>query len=144
MIYLLDTNALIDMVRGLRRSSTSQDRARRLLQKCRRMRRNSHIVGVSSITVCELEHGARRSRDYDAESKAIRKILVPFRRFDFDAIECPFEYGRIKHQLDSAGTPIGIMDMLIAAHAMAIDATVVSSNVSHFVRVAGLRVESWM
>lgn len=144
MIYLLDTNALIDMVRGLRRSSTSQNRARKLLQKCRRMRRNAHVVGVSSITVCELEHGARRSRDYEMESKAVRKILMPFRRFDFDALECPFQYGRIKHELESAGTPIGIMDLLIVAHAMAINATVVSSNARHFERVGGLRVESWM
>jgi tRNA(fMet)-specific endonuclease VapC len=46
-------------------------------------------------------------------------------------------------ELESAGVPIGAMDLLIAAHAKALAAPVVTNNVAHFGRIAGLRVENW-
>jgi tRNA(fMet)-specific endonuclease VapC len=45
---------------------------------------------------------------------------------------CPAHYGRIREDLERNGTPIGSMDMLIAAHALALDATLISNNVDHF------------
>lgn len=46
--------------------------------------------------------------------------------------------------LESKGVPIGAMDLLIAAHALALDATLVTNNRAHFSRIAGLRIENWM
>jgi tRNA(fMet)-specific endonuclease VapC len=53
-------------------------------------------------------------------------------------------YGRIRTQLEKAGTVIGGNDLLIAAHALAIDAVLVTDNVREFKRVKGLRVENWL
>jgi tRNA(fMet)-specific endonuclease VapC len=54
------------------------------------------------------------------------------------------EYGRLRAELEKAGTPIGGNDQLIAAHALALEATIVTSNVAEFSRVKGLRVENWL
>jgi tRNA(fMet)-specific endonuclease VapC len=101
-------------------------------------------VGVSAITVSELELGAQNSRDYQAEIVAVHKVLSPFDVYDYDSVSCPPQYGHIRHDLESRGIPIGSMDLLIAAHALALDATLVSSNAAHFSRVPGLKCESWL
>ncbi len=62
----------------------------------------------------------------------------------------PFEtpadvhYGDIRAKLETAGRPIGGNDLFIAAHARAIDATIVTANTSEFKRVRGLTVENWL
>jgi tRNA(fMet)-specific endonuclease VapC len=61
--------------------------------------------------------------------------------FDFPGDET---YGSIRTQLESAGTPIGGNDLLIAAHAVALDLTLVTDNTKEFSRVGGLRVENWL
>ena len=61
----------------------------------------------------------------------------------FDALAAEV-YGTIRATLEAAGTPIGPLDTLIAAHALSIDATVVTANVREFKRVPGLRVENWL
>jgi tRNA(fMet)-specific endonuclease VapC len=53
-------------------------------------------------------------------------------------------YGELRLSLEASGTPIGPNDMLIAAHALAIDATVVSGNAREFSRVPSLRTENWL
>ena len=61
-----------------------------------------------------------------------------------DAIVCPSHYGRIRHELETEGVTIGSMDLLIAAHALALDATLVSNNLAHFSRVRGLKTVNWL
>lgn len=143
MIYLLDTDTLIDMIRGLKPRAKRRARAEKIVAHCQSAQDDGHTVGLSSITVSELEYGARRSRDYAAELRAVHKVLTPFELFDYDAVRAPQEYGRIRHELESAGVPIGAMDLLIAAHAVALHATLVSNNVGHFRRIPGLPVENW-
>lgn len=147
MIYLLDTDLLIYMIRGLKppaRRAVHRQRAMRVVNRCREADSAGDVVAVSAVTVSELEFGARRSEQYDAETIAVRKILSPFHVFDFDAIVCPVQYGRIRFELESEGQTIGSMDLLIAAHALALDATVVTNNESQFGRVRGLRVANWL
>lgn len=150
MIYLLDTDTLIFLIRGLKlfsplraRENTLRHRANDILSRCRETTALGDIVALSAITAAELEYGARKSASYEIESKAVKKVLSPFRLLQFDGIECAEHYGRIRHTLESGGVPIGAMDLLIAAHALATDSTLVSNNKSHFSRIKDLRLETW-
>jgi tRNA(fMet)-specific endonuclease VapC len=146
MLYMLDSDTVIFMLRGLKapaRQRARRDRAMAVVGRCRTAQANGDLVGLSAITVSELEFGARNSHDYDAEIAAVRKVLAPFEVWDYDAASCPPHYGRVRHELEQAGQPIGAMDLLIAAHAMAMSATLVTNNVGHFRRVSGLAVTRW-
>lgn len=146
MIYLLDTDTLIYMIRGLKpatRSRSRQEKARLLVQRCQATQKEGHVVGLSAITVAELIFGACQSGQYEEEMSALQKILAPFETFDWDAVKAPRHYGHIRHTLEQAGQPIGAMDLLIAAHALSLDATLVTNNQAHFRRVPDLRSEVW-
>ena len=54
------------------------------------------------------------------------------------------KYGGIRSELETAGKLIGSNDLLIAAHAQAIGATIVTANVDEFKRIRGLSVENWL
>lgn len=146
MIYLLDTDTLIFMIRGLKSSNrhqASRDRAQKLVARCRLAQADGDTLAVSAITVAELEFGARQSDRPDDERRAMHKVLAPFDSLDFDAIQAPARYGEVRHDLEAAGQPIGAMDLLIAAHALSIQATLVTNNTAHFRRIGGLSVENW-
>ncbi len=146
MTYLLDTDTVIFMIRGTKssnRQQASRDRALKLVDRCRQAQANGDTLAVSAITVAELEFGARRSDRPDDELRAMHKVLSPFCRVDFDANRAPPRYGDIRHELETVGQPIGAMDLLIAAHALSMQATLVTNNLAHFTRVSGLVVENW-
>jgi tRNA(fMet)-specific endonuclease VapC len=150
MIYLLDADTLIFMARGLKiivpRDQRQRERlemARRIDARCRRCYRDGDVIGLSAIGIAELEYGARHSRDYVGEITAIHKILAPFESFDFDATLCAEHYGLIRQFLEDAGRTIGAMDLLVASHARALGATLVTNNTAHFARVPELRYENW-
>jgi tRNA(fMet)-specific endonuclease VapC len=146
MTFLLDTDTLIFMIRGLKeggRQQSRRERALELVERCRQAQKDGHAVGVSAVTVSELEFGARNSDRYEEEIAAVQKVLTPFEVYDYDAVSCPRHYGRIRHELERAGQTIGAMDLLIAAHGLSLDATLVSNNLAHFQRVPGLRVTDW-
>jgi tRNA(fMet)-specific endonuclease VapC len=146
MIYLLDTDILIHLIRGLKapaRAAARRNQANKLVTRCQKAQASGDQVGVSAITVSELEFGAQNSGQYAAEIAAVRKILAPFDVFDFDGADCPLHYGRIRHELESAGQVIGSMDLLIAAQALALDATLVTRNQTHFSRVKRLKIVDW-
>jgi len=96
---------------------------------------------ISAITLAELRFGAdllNSSRLHHSIDEFIREIDV----MPFDE-SCSNLYGVIASQLQKQGSPIGKFDVAIAAHAVSIDATLVTNNVKHFSRVHGLRVENW-
>lgn len=131
MTHLLDTNVCIELIR--KRSPELRARVR------------SHAadsIGISSITVAELQYGVERSRDPDRNRMALLEFLVPFRLLAFDP-SAAHSYGVIRRQLEGMGTPIGALDTLIAAHALSRKLTVVTSNEREFRRVRGLTVENW-
>lgn len=146
MIFLLDTDTLIFMARGLKRSARRSRRkqALRLVEQCRAAQDVGDSIAVSAITVSELEFGAQHSGEYESEAAAVHKLLVPFDVYDYDAIMCPSQYGRIRQALETSGAAIGAMDLLIAAHALAVSATLVTNNVEHFSRVPDLRIVNWL
>lgn len=146
MIYLLDTDVLILAIRGLKsaREPRLRQSALGLVERCRRATAEGDSVGLSAITVAELEYGARNSGRYEVEIAAVHKVLAPFESYPFDPLACPVQYGRIRHALQAAGATIGSMDLLIAAHALALDATLVTENIAHFCRIPDLRTERWL
>ena len=93
------------------------------MERCREAQAAGDLVGLSALTVSELEFGARNRGNYEAEIAAVQKVLTPFEIHDYDAVRCPEHYGRIRHELETKGQTIGSMDTLIAAHAMALDRT---------------------
>ncbi len=148
--FLIDTDTLIYLIRGMRLASarTSQETQRfrlacQIHDRCKERQEAGDLVGVSAITVAELEFGARRCGDYEREAEAVRKVLTPFTVFDFDSTAAAVMYGKVRQALESAGATIGAMDLLIAGHAKGLGATLVTNNLAHFSRVPGLKCENW-
>lgn len=99
-------------------------------------------VLTSVIVACELRYGAakRGSRRLTRQVEAVLGALT------IRALESDVErvYASIRVALEKRGTPIGAHDMLIAAHARAIDAVCVTDNIAEFKRVPALKVENWL
>lgn len=144
MIYLLDTDTLIFLIRGLKsRRTAARNRALKVVEQCRQSQVTGHSVAISAVSISELEFGARKSEYYEEEIAAVHKVLMPFDLYDYDSVVCPQHYGCLRHELETKGLTIGSMDLLIAAHALSLDATLVSNNTAHFSRVLGLKLISW-
>lgn len=146
MIYLLDTDLLIFMVRGMKlaRRPAQRQRAQQLVERCRHAQAEGNAVGLSALTVSELEFGARHSGQYEIEMAAVSKVLMPFDVYEYDAVIAPRHYGQVRYELERKGVTIGSMDLLIAAHALALDATLVTNNMAHFSRVSELKTLNWL
>jgi tRNA(fMet)-specific endonuclease VapC len=99
-------------------------------------------IGISSITVAELEFGVQKSRYPSQNQEALEQFLLPLVILDFDH-EAARAYGRIRALLENQGRVIGALDMLIAAHALSLNLPLATSNVREFSRVPGLRVLNW-
>ena len=99
-------------------------------------------LGLSSITVAELFFGVYKSGSA-RNIAALTQFLEPLEIADFDR-DAALRYGRLRATLEAAGTPIGPLDSQIAAHALALDVTLVSHNSREFNRVPGLRLEDWV
>lgn len=150
MIFLLDTDTLVFMARGLKLAAPKNERqqerfrlAGKIVAQCRRQQALGNEIGLSAITVAELEYGAHHSGDYEKEIAAVRKVLMPFVGYEFDATACAESYGRVRHALETGGKTIGAMDLLIAGHALALSATLVTNDTAHFSRVPGLKCANW-
>jgi len=134
MIYLLDTDTMVFMIRGLKskgqtkRGQSLRKRARLLVDRCKQAQSDANSVAVSAITIAELEYGARRSKDYESEIAAVRKILLPFDTYCYDGDDCAYHYGCIRYELEASGARIGPLDLLIAAHALSLEATLDASH----------------
>jgi tRNA(fMet)-specific endonuclease VapC len=100
-------------------------------------------IGISSITAAELAYGVNKSRHTTKNRHALEQFLAPLEVAAFDQVAA-WAYGRIREQLEVKGTPIGSMDMLIAAHALSLGVRLVSNNLREFRRVPGLRLDNWL
>jgi tRNA(fMet)-specific endonuclease VapC len=99
-------------------------------------------IGISSITAAELAYGVSKSLQASKNRHALEQFLAPLEVAPFDQLAA-WSYGRLRWQLEAKGTPIGSMDMLIAAHALSLGARLVSNNLREFRRIPGLRLENW-
>ena len=100
-------------------------------------------IGISSITVAELDYGASKSRQASKNRAALDQFIAPLDVAAFDR-EAASVYGKIRASLEAKGTPIGGMDLLIAAHALSLGVRLVTNNGREFKRVPGLKVENWV
>ncbi|MEE5991790.1 MAG: type II toxin-antitoxin system VapC family toxin [Oscillospiraceae bacterium] len=99
-------------------------------------------LAISIITLAELEHGAAKSSRPEKSRVALIKFLSLVSVLLFDE-KAAYEYGKIRADLEKKGTPIGPLDMQIAAHAKAENLITVTNNVREFQRVEGLIIENW-
>ncbi len=128
---MLDTNVCIDVIRT---------RSRVLVERIRE--RSVDDIAISVITVSELQHGVAKSSNPERNRVAMLEFLVPFTVLPFDDVAAR-AYGEIRTTLETRGTPIGPMDMLIAAHALSRHLILVTNNADEFRRVPRLSVENW-
>lgn len=131
MRYLLDTNIIIYTIKR-----------RPPLVAARFAERQAGELCLSSISLSELLFGAAKSQQPTKALEAISAIGEALEIAPFDEAAA-HAYGPLRAELERQGRPIGALDTLIAAHALALDATLVTHNVSEFSRVPGLRVEDW-
>jgi tRNA(fMet)-specific endonuclease VapC len=103
---------------------------------------NREDVAVSVVTEGELRTGAAKSSSTGKTLRLIENFLRPLLILEFTSQDA-IVYAGVRAKLERAGTPIGPLDTLIAAQAVARDLTLVSNNVREFRRVSGLRVENW-
>ncbi|MGE0490555.1 MAG: type II toxin-antitoxin system VapC family toxin [Vulcanimicrobiota bacterium] len=99
-------------------------------------------IGVSSVTVAELSYGVEKSQHREGNKAALRQFLLPLVVLDFNH-EAALTYGEVRATLERAGTPIGPFDTMIGAHALHLNATLVTNNLWEFSRIIGLRTENW-
>ena len=99
-------------------------------------------IGISSITLSELRYGVAKSTHREKNAKALDEFVIPLEVISFDE-EAAHVYGDIRATLEKAGTPIGAMDMLIAAHAVSLGIPLVTNNTREFVRIPTLTVIDW-
>lgn len=134
MLYLLDTNTCIHAIKRVPPSVV-----RRLTGI---LDADPSLVAVSSITLSELEYGVQKSVKATQNRLALTKFLTPLQLLSYDPRAAQM-YGWIRAVLERRGLVIGPLDLLIAAHARSLDATLVTNNVREFRRVPGLAVENW-
>lgn len=100
-------------------------------------------IGISSITLSELRYGVAKSTHQEKNAKALDEFIIPLEVVSFDE-EAAHVYGDIRATLEKAGTPIGAMDMLIAAHAVSLGISLVTNNSREFVRIPALNIVDWI
>jgi tRNA(fMet)-specific endonuclease VapC len=100
-------------------------------------------VCISAVTRGELRFGVRRMRGASRLASEVEGFLSTVHTLAWDEIAAD-EFAEVRAELERGGTPIGVMDTLIAAHAKSIGATLVTNNLKHFHKVKGLSVENWV
>ena len=127
--YLLDTNVISEMARNP--GGRVARRAEPVRNRC--------ITSI--IVLAELQYGLiKRGSDRLVGQVGLITDAIPALPWEPPADEC---YAQLRHTLETAGTPIGANDLFIAAHALALDAILVTANEREFRRVPGLNVENW-
>ena len=129
--YLLDTNICIYVIN-----------AKPATVLARLFEHEVDGLGISAITASELYWGVCKSGSVRNRA-TLEKFLSPLVVLDYD-LGAARKYGELRAYLEQQGTPIGPLDQQIAAHALALDITLVTNNVREFQRVPGLRLENWI
>ena len=128
---MLDTNIISDLIRN------PQGKAAKRIAKV-----GENNICTSIIVAAELRYGSAKSGSKRL-LKAVEDLLGEISVLPFD-VPADAEYGGIRSELEAAGKPIGGNDLLIAAHAYATGATIVTANTDEFKRIRGLNVENWL
>jgi len=130
-VILLDTNICIYVINM---------RPPQVLARFREYRLGE--IGICSVVAAELAYGVAKSRSARNRS-ALEMFLAPLEVLPFDQAAV-WVYGDLRASLEREGQPIGALDTMIAAHALSVDAPLVTHNTREFARVPGLRLENWV
>ncbi len=131
MIYLLDTNACIQLWQ------------RKNLTVRRHFAQHSPSeIALCSVVKAELLFGALRSEQKESNLALLQKLFTPLQSFDFDD-NAAEHYATIRSDLTAKGNLIGANDLMIAAIAVANNATLITHNTAEFSRVQGLQLQDW-
>ncbi len=132
MKYMLDTNTCIYIIK--RKPVEVIDRFRQL---------QISQVSISSITLSELEYGVIKSSKPEQNHLALAQFLAPIEILPYDNGAAQ-HYGELRLYLEKHGTPIGSLDMLIAAHALSTGCILITNNVKELERVPNLKINNWV
>lgn len=130
MRFLLDTDCCVDVLRGVPA----------VIARLKLLSPDDCVI--SAITAFELFAGAGKARNSKQESAKVQTLLRVVQEAPFES-RAARQAGQLRAHLESLGRLIGPYDLLIAAHALALDLTLITANQAEFERVAGLRCESW-
>lgn len=131
MKYFLDTNICIYLIKKS---------PAKVFNKILKLKPGS--LCLSSIVLAELQFGVYNSQQIEKNQQALEQFLAPLEILDFPQEACKF-YGKVRAHLRKTGKIIGMMDLLIAAHALYLDYPLVTNNKAEFSRVPGLKIENW-
>ena len=129
--YMLDTNICIYIIK---------QKPQNVIERFRQAKVSE--IGVSSITLSELEYGVMKSTNREQNKLALTQFIAPIEIMSYDDAAAQ-HYGKIRADLERQGTPIGSLDMLIAAHALSLNSVLITNNESEFKRVLNLKIENW-
>ena len=130
-MYLLDTNVCVRLINDASAAMAARVESHKPSE-----------LKLCSVVKAELLYGARKSGRSAGNLRRLERFFSLFGSLPFDD-DCGEAYGRIREELERAGTPIGPNDVLIAAIAVANDATLITHNVGEFSQVIGLTLEDW-
>ncbi len=131
LVYLLDTNILSDLIKH-----PAGVVAQRIASV------GEAAICTSIIVACELRYGSSK-KGSPVLSEKIELLLSMIDVLPLEA-DADQHYGVIRSALETAGTPIGANDMLIAAHTLSQGLTLVTNNTREFSRVDGIKLENWL
>jgi tRNA(fMet)-specific endonuclease VapC len=131
MLFMLDTDTCIYIIK--RKPS-------HVINKFQKIRISN--VGISSITLSELLYGAMKSSHPDQNQLALAQFASPLEIFPYSDDAAQY-YGDLRANLEKKGTPIGSLDMLIAAHALSLGCILVTNNEKEFARIPNLKIQNW-
>ncbi|MBF7686527.1 type II toxin-antitoxin system VapC family toxin [Acinetobacter sp. B10A] len=131
MMYMLDTNICIYII---------NNKPLHVFEKFKQFELGQ--LAISSITASELAFGVEKSGS-ERNKQALNKFLTPLEVLPYDD-QTIWHYAKLRQDLQSTGKTIGSLDMLIAAHALALDMVLVTNNLKEFERIKGLKLENWV
>jgi tRNA(fMet)-specific endonuclease VapC len=132
MKYMLDTNICIYIIK------------RKPVDVLERFKQTDiSEISISSITLSELFYGVSKSSKPEQNFMALTQFVAPLEILPFGG-EASQYYGDLRAYLEKQGTPIGSLDMLIAAHALSLASILVTNNEKEFNRVPNLNIENWV
>ncbi|PIP41844.1 MAG: VapC toxin family PIN domain ribonuclease [Desulfobacterales bacterium CG23_combo_of_CG06-09_8_20_14_all_51_8] len=133
MKYLLDTNICIYVI---------NEKPWQVLRKFEQY--PVQDFAISSVTHAELQYGVAKSTHKARNQEALDEFLLPLTILPFHGRKLVEQYGKIRTFLESKGKRIGPLDTLIAAHAVSLDLTIITNNITEFSRIPNLKCENWV
>ena len=132
MRFMLDTNTCIYIIKRKPPGTIERLKRTKISKIC-----------ISSITLSELLYGVSKSAKPEQNQVALAQFIAPLEILPYGD-EAAQYYGCLRAHLEKQGTPIGSLDMLIAAHALSIGCTLITNNEKEFSRIPNLKIDNWV